>query len=73
MDLRIFAAGLHISGMQEATLSEAVDIARGLIQKEMVCGYVASQRALLVLAKDCPFPKLRNINTEAGEIFVEAE
>lgn len=59
--------------METADTLEALHIARGLIQKDMVCGYIASQRKLLVLAKNNPFPKLRNINLEAGDIFVEAE
>lgn len=73
MDLHVFAAGLRVLGMKEADVMDALNIARGLIQKAMVCGYVASQRKLLVLAKNNPFPKLRNINLEAGDIFVEAE
>ena len=73
MDLKLIVAGLRVSGMESANETDALNSVRAAIQKDMVCGYIAVQRKLLVLAKNNPFPKLRNINLEAGEIFVEAE
>ena len=73
MDIKLFAAGLRVAGMTTADDSNALSIARSLIQKDMVCGYVAIQCKRIVLAKNNPFPKLRSVNLEAGEIFVEAE
>jgi len=71
MDLQTFAMGLWLSGYERADVSDALAIALELVQKDMVCGYVAAQRKLIVLAKDNPFPKLRGVNPEAGEILVE--
>eukprot|EP00210_Caulerpa_lentillifera_P000765 g740.t1 len=73
MDLGIFEAGLRISGLDSITIDDATSLARTLIQKDYVCGYIATKRRLLVLSKNEPFPRLRNVNPETGEIFVELD
>lgn len=73
MDLKLFAAGLRVSGDKDTSVKDGWDVAKSLIQKDMVCGYLASQRQLLVLSKNGPFPRLRDINLEAGELFFEPE